>query len=54
MFRMALKVSGVDLKLHHPEGGVGIGEPNCFLLLSFSWVKTRLNTESKLPRLLKS
>ena len=47
MFRTAIKVTDVRLKLHHPKGG---GD-TFFSSFSSCWVKMRLNTESKLPRL---
>jgi hypothetical protein len=46
MFRTAVKVTDVGLKLHHAKGG-----PQFFHVFSSCWVKMRLNTERKLPRL---
>ena len=47
----AFKVFVVGLKLHHPEGGGGLGDPNLFLHISSSLVKIRLHTEIQLPEL---
>ena len=50
MFRTALKVTDVRLKLHHPKGGL-VRWTKFSFFLSSSWVKMRLHTENKLPRL---
>ena len=51
MFRAAVKVTDIGLKLHHPKGGGGGLNPIFFNFSSSCWAKMRLNTESKIPRL---